>query len=143
MSAREIRGRVAFVPGYCFAHPGYEVLRHRPRKRRIQYSEASVTEAKVRGILDTPLPLKLSLNRGLVDDGPHFLDSLVQKFIEYVFGKRDFSAVYRQTEQQSFRRAVKTQPACDPGRLGNQQTDVKIQIRNRTKIFFQHRAIAG
>src|SRR5450755_1658610 len=79
--------------------------------------------------------LKLRFNRRLVDDRPYFLDSLVSKFIEYVFGKRNSLPVHMETKQQSFRRAVEAQPARDKGRLGNQQMDIKIEIRNRTKIF--------
>ena len=86
--------------------------------------------------------LKLGCNRGLVDDGPYFRDPSVPKFIEHVFAKRDSLAIYGKTEQQSFRRAVKSQPARDKGRFGNQQIDVKMKIRNRAKVFLQHRPIA-
>src|SRR5258705_11762561 len=86
--------------------------------------------------------LKLRFDSGPVYDRPYFLDPFVSKLKEYVFGKRDSLPVYMEAKQESFRPAVEAQTARYTRWLGNQQMDVKIEIRNRTKISLQHLAIA-
>lgn len=69
--------------------------------------------------------LKLRFDSGLVYDRPYFLDPFVSKL-----------------KQDSFRRAVEAQTARYTRWLGNQQMDVKMEVRKRAKISLQHLAIA-
>jgi hypothetical protein len=56
------------------------------------------------------------------------------KFIEYILGKGNSLPVYMEAKELSLRGAVEAQPARYVRRVGNQQLDVKIKIRNLIKI---------
>src|SRR5690606_10857780 len=72
---------------------------------------------------------KLGCNRRLVDDRPHFPNPRDGKLVEHVFCKHDALSVDGQAEQHAMGRAVETQTACDPRRLGYKEFDLEAKIR--------------
>src|SRR5690606_29464570 len=57
--------------------------------------------------------------------------------------ERDLPPVDVQPQKSACGRAVELQPGRDKGWLGNQQVDVKAQVRNGGVIVLKHLAVAG
>jgi hypothetical protein len=103
--------------GRCFASPGV----HRPLP-------AGRGEGK-RG-------LKLSFDSGFVDNRPHLPNLLAPKFIKYILGKGNSLSPHIESKELSLWRTVELQPARYIRRIGNQQPNVEMKIRNFIKILF-------
>jgi hypothetical protein len=86
---------------------------------------------------------QLGFDRRLVDDRPDLTDLAGAKPVENVLGEPHSPAVDRQAEEQALRRAVEAQPARDMGRLGDQELDVEMKVRDFLKVALEHRTITG
>src|SRR3954464_6166919 len=69
--------------------------------------------------------LKLSFDRGLIDNRPYSPDLLAPKFIEDILGKGNSLPVELESKKRSLRRTVEFQPARDIRRISNQQLNIE------------------
>jgi hypothetical protein len=73
---------------------------------------------------------KLSFDCHLIYNGPYLNNLSAPKFIEYVFGKRDSLPIYREAKEISFGRTIEEQLARQIRWIGNQQLNVKMEVRD-------------
>jgi len=88
-----------------------------------------------------PHGLKLSFDRRLVDNRPYLCNFFAAKFVDHILGKENSLTVYVEAKERCLWRTVETQPARYIRRIGNQQLDVEIKVRNFIKVSLQHFAI--
>jgi hypothetical protein len=75
-----------------------------------------------------------ALDRRLVDHRPDLANARVAKLVKDVFGERYPSPVYGQAQKPPLGRAVEPETARDVGRVGDQQVDVEMKVRNRGEV---------
>src|SRR4051812_35786636 len=85
--------------------------------------------------------LELSFNGRLVYDRPYLRDLPLPKFIENILGEGNSLPIDLKAKERSLRGTIEAQPACDIRRIGHQQLDVKMKVRNLRDVFLQHLAI--
>ncbi len=86
---------------------------------------------------------ELSFDRRLVDDRPYLRDLALPKFIENILGEANSPAVHLEPKERSLGRTIEAQPARDIRRVGHQQLDLEMKVRNFRKVFLEHLAITG
>src|ERR1700730_8976140 len=85
--------------------------------------------------------LKLSFDSCLIYNRPYLPNLVSPKLIEYIFSKGNSFPVYKESKELALWRTIEFEPASYIRRIGDQQLNVEIKVRNFTKIFFQHFAI--
>ena len=85
--------------------------------------------------------LKLSFDGHPIYDGPYLLDSISSKLIEHILGKGDSLPVDLEAQELSLWRTIKPQAARYMRRIGNEQLDIEMQVRNFMVVLHQHLAI--
>ena len=86
--------------------------------------------------------LKLSFDRRFIHHRPYLDNPFSSKFVEHVLGKGDSLPIYCEAKELSLWRTIEEQPARQIGGIGDEQLNVKLEVRDFGKVSLEHLAIA-